>query len=230
LSRRRVPALSDEDWQAALKAAAPLSKGAKLEAARRALTACLRDYQGLRISRDALRDAQAILQRIDRRVTDLRDDLAALKRVSKSPHVDDVLGSLEQSGKAIVDMLDMLSRSRATKLVPEKGWLYLALFEVWTDLLGGELRASTTSSGGPCVRFIRAAMALVFDDVPKVGTVRAVIKAYRSGKGVGMFRPVAMKKCRHCGHENSAGEIVRIVGARRIVKKREHCERCGKKM
>ena len=208
MSRRRAPALFDV--QEVLAAAAPLPKSANLKAARRALTACLRDYQALRISRDALRERQARWQRIERLATELHDALIAElsdKRASSASggvrmwnkkRVHNSLRPLQELSKAHVAVLDTLVHSRNTKLVPEKAWLYLALFEIWTDLLGGELRASTTSSGGPCVCFIRTAMALAFDadDVPKVGTVRAIIKVYRRGKGegVGLFGDPRVKK------------------------------------
>jgi citrate lyase beta subunit len=194
-----------------LEAAAPLPKNAKLKRARRALAACLCDYRGLRISRDALRDRQASWRRIDKLAADFHDALIAelldkrVIRIAEWRHkqkrlriaewshkrVSNSLQHWRETIKAVVETLDTLMRARKGKLDPERDWLYLSLLGIWTNHFGGKLRTSTTASGGPCVRFVRTAMALVLpaDEVPSTATIRAIIKAVQRGKGIGTFRP-----------------------------------------
>ena len=211
-ARGRVSVLTNEKWQAILEAAAPLPKDAKLKSARRALAACLRDYERLHMSRDALRERQANWRHIDRLFTEFHNALLAElrdKRVIRLAEWDHkrkrtriaewsqkrVANSLRhwrENIKAVVEHHDTHMRARKGKLDPERGWLYQELFDIWTKQFGGKLRASHTATGGPCVRFIRAAMESVLpaDKIPSVPTVRAVVKAYRRGSGVGMFRPL----------------------------------------
>ena len=199
-ARGRVPVLTNEKWQAILEAAAPLPKDAKLKSARRALAACLRDYEQLHMSRDELRERQANWRHIDRLFTEFHNALLAElrdKRVIRiaewsQKRVANSLRHWRENIKAVVEHHDTHMRARKGKLDPERGWLYQELFDIWTKQFGGKLRASHTATGGPCVRFIRAAMESVLpaDKIPSVPTVRAVVKAYRRGSGVGMFRPL----------------------------------------
>ena len=81
-------------------------------------------------------------------------------------------------------------RLRKGKLDPGHDWLYLSLLDIWINQFHGELKASTSASGGPCVRFVRTAMALVLppDEVPGVPAVRRIVRALGRGRALGHFR------------------------------------------
>ena len=193
----RLPpaALSDADWQRILDAIGPLSKRAKPVQARRRLARCLRDYRGLRRDRSKLRNALRRWRRIDKLATALTTALTEEwqhKRWRYNPLIDDALKKhLLPATKSITESLAMLVRIRKGKLDPARGWLYeTLLLTVWPDYFGGTLTASNTSSGGPCVRFLRAATALVVNarEVPSVVTARRIVRAVASGKSFGIVR------------------------------------------
>jgi len=188
-------ALSDADWQRILDAIGPLSKRAKPVQARRRLARCLRDYRGLRRDRSKLRNALRRWRRIDKLATALTTALTEEwqhKRWRYNPLIDDALKKhLLPATKSITESLAMLVRIRKGKLDPARGWLYeTLLLTVWPDYFGGTLTASNTSSGGPCVRFLRAATALVVNarEVPSVVTARRIVRAVASGKSFGIVR------------------------------------------
>jgi hypothetical protein len=186
--------LSDNDWHTVLKAVGPLPKGAKLGRARRELTKCLRRYPGLRLDRAKLRAALLRWQQIDKLATDLYAMLAEewrQKRWRYNPLIDDAFKRhLLRSTKVIIHTRAMQSRLRKGKLDPDRDWLYLSLLDIWINQFRGELRASSGATGGPCVRFIRTAMALVIpaDEVPSVPTVRRIVRALRHGQALEQFR------------------------------------------
>jgi hypothetical protein len=86
--------------------------------------------------------------------------------------------------------LAMQVRTRKGKLDPDRDRLYLSLLDIWINQFGGKLQASTSGTGGPCVRFVRAAMALVLppDEVPRVPAVRRIVRALGRGRALGQFR------------------------------------------
>jgi hypothetical protein len=186
--------LSDNDWHAILEAVGPLPKGARLARARRELAKCLRDYPGLRRDRAKLRAAQARWQRIE----ELSNDLYAMlreewrqKRWCYNPLIDDAFKQyLLRSSKVITETLAMQVHLRKGKLNPDRDWLYLSLLDIWINQFCGELRASTSRTGGPCVRFVRAATALVLpaDEVPRASTVRTIVRGLGRGRALGQFR------------------------------------------
>jgi hypothetical protein len=186
--------LSDSDWHTVLKAVGPLPKGAKLGRARRELTKCLRRYPRLRRDRAKLRAALLRWRQIDKLATDLYAMLAEewrAKRWRRNPLIDDAFKRyLLRSTKVIIHMLAMQARLRKGKLDPDRDWLYLSLLDIWINQFRGELRASSGPSGGPCVRFIRTAMALVIlaREVPSAPTVRRIVRALRDGEALGQFR------------------------------------------
>jgi hypothetical protein len=76
----------------------------------------------------------------------------------------------------------MLMLARKGRRDPVRDFLYWRLFQIWTDAFRGKVGASTTATGGPLVRFIRAAAALV-GETPSVPAVRAIIKTERRRRG-----------------------------------------------
>jgi hypothetical protein len=186
--------LSDSDWHAILEAVRPLPKGARLARAWRELAKCLRDYPGIRRDRVKLRAAQTRWQRIDKLATDLYAMLAeewCQKRWRYNPLIDDAFKRyLLPSTKVITETFAMQMRLRKGKLDPGRDWLYLSLLDIWINQFHGELKASTSATGGPCVRFVRAAMALVLppDEVPRVPAVRRIVRALGRGRALGQFR------------------------------------------
>lgn len=186
--------LSDSDWQTILGAVGPLLKGARLVPARRELAKCLRDYPDLRRDRAKLRAAMLRWQRIDRLATDLHAMLVEewqQRRLRYVPIVDDMFKKylLRLSGP-LSEMLPLQLRARKGRLDPDRDWLYLSLLDIWINQLHGELKASTSATGGPCVRFVRAAMALVLppNQVPRVPAVRRIVRALGRGQPLGQFR------------------------------------------
>jgi hypothetical protein len=186
--------LSDSDWHAILEAVRPLPKGARPARARRELAKCLRDYPGMRRDRVKLRAARTRWKRIDKLATDLYAMLAEewqQKRWRYNPLIDDAFKRyLLPSTKAITETSAMRMRMRKGKRDPGRDWFYLSLLDIWINQFHGELKASTTATGGPCVRFVRAAMALVLppDEVPRVRVVRRIVRALGRGRALGQFR------------------------------------------
>jgi hypothetical protein len=184
----RAPVLSDEQWRTILEAVSPLPDNADLKKARRALEACLRDYRTYRSAhpRSKLSERRDTWRRINKLTIALHDALTEEwrhKRWSPKPGIrkrwhDDALRDLRGSAHAIVESLDRQMRARKGRSDPPREWFYWRLLQIWTDHFGGKLSASSTESGGPLVRFIKAAGALV-DVTPSVPTVRAIIKAER---------------------------------------------------
>jgi hypothetical protein len=154
----------------------------------------LRDYRGLRRDHAKLRNALRRWRRIDKLAHALNaalDDEWRHKRWGYNPLIDDALKKhLLPSTRSATEALAMLVRIRKGKRDPARDWLYLTLLlTIWPHYFGGTLTASKSASGGPCVRFLRAACALAAQKVPSVVTAcRIVRKIARSG-GIGLFRP-----------------------------------------
>ena len=74
------PILTEDHWQAILKAAAPLSAAADLDRARRELDDCLRDYAGLRREPEDLKAAREEWRQADKLLTDLAHLYYRIKR------------------------------------------------------------------------------------------------------------------------------------------------------
>jgi hypothetical protein len=186
--------LSDSDWHAILEAVGPLPKGAKLARARRELAKCLRDYPDLRRNRATLRAALPRWQRIAKLATDLHAMLTEewqQRRLRYVPMVDDVFKKyLLRLSKPLNENLSVRLSARKGWLDPDRHWLYLSLLDIWVNQLRGELKASSGATGGPCVRFVRAAMALVLpaDEVPRVPAVRRIVRKLARGQALGQFR------------------------------------------
>jgi hypothetical protein len=186
--------LSDSDWHTILEGVGPLQKGARLARARRELAACLRDYPGLRRDRAKLRAAGAEWQRFDEQATAIHAFLTTKwqqGRMRYVPIVDDVFKKyLLRLSKPLSETLPLKLRARKGRLDPDRDWLYLSLLDIWINQFRGELKASSSATGGPCVRFVRAAMALVLpaDEVPRVPAVRRIVRALARGKPLGLFQ------------------------------------------
>ena len=75
------------------------------------------------------------------------------------------------------------------KLDPDRDRLYVSLLDIWINQFRGELKASSGVTGGPCVRFVRAAMDLVLpaNEVPAVSTVRRIVHRLARGEAPGLF-------------------------------------------
>ena len=153
--------LSDSDWHTILEAVGPLPNGARLARARLELAKCLRDYPGLRRDRAKLRAAMLRWQRIEKLATDLHAMLAnewRQGRLRYIPIVDDMFKKyLLRLSKPLSEMLPLQLRARKGRLNPDRDWLYLSLLDIWINQFHGKLKASTSATGGPCVRFVRAA-------------------------------------------------------------------------
>ena len=186
--------LSDSDWHTVLEAVEPLPKGARLARARRELAKCLRDYPDIQRDRIKLRAAQTRWQRINKLATNLYDMLAEewrQKRWRYNPLIDDAFKLyLLPSSQVINESFAMQKRLRKGKFDPGRDWLYLSLLDIWINQFRGELKASTSATGGPCVRFVRAAMTLVLpaNEVSRVAAVRRIVRALARGKSLGLFQ------------------------------------------
>jgi hypothetical protein len=186
--------LSDSDWYTILEAVGPLPKGMGLARARRELAGCLRDYPGVRRDRAKLRAAISRWQRIEKLAIDLYAMLAQewrQERWSYNPLIDDAFRRyLLPSIEVITETFAMQMHLRKGKLDPGHDWLYLSLLDIWINQFHGELKASTSATGGPCVRFVRIAMALVLppDQVPRVPAVRRIVRSLGRGRALGQFR------------------------------------------
>jgi hypothetical protein len=185
--------LSDSDWHTILEAVGRLPKGAGLTRARRELAKCLRDYPGLRRDRAKLRAALLRWQRIEKLTSQLYAaiDEEWRRGWTYNALIDDAFKVyLLRSTTVWTEHLAMQGRTRKGKLDPDRDWLYLSLLDIWINQFGGKLQASTSTTGGPCVRFIRAAMALVLppDEVPRVPAVRRIVRALGRGRTLGQCR------------------------------------------
>jgi hypothetical protein len=186
--------LSDSDWHTILEAVGPLPNGARLARARLELAKCLRDYPGLRRDRAKLRAAMLRWQRIEKLATDLHAMLAnewRQGRLRYIPIVDDMFKKyLLRLSKPLSEMLPLQLRARKGRLNPDRDWLYLSLLDIWINQFHGKLKASTSATGGPCVRFVRAAMTLVLpaNEVSRVAAVRRIVRALARGKSLGLFQ------------------------------------------
>jgi hypothetical protein len=197
--------IADADWQKTLDAIGPLPRRAKLVQARRQLARCLRDFRGLRRGRAKLRSALRRARYIEKLAIPLHAALTEEwrhKRWRYDRLIDDALKKrLLPTAKNITESFAMLVRIRKGKSDPARDWLHLTLLDIWVYYFGGTLTASRTASGGPCVRFLTTADALVLDarEVPSVVTARRMIRAVASGKSIGIFRatrrrPIRIKK------------------------------------
>jgi len=188
-------ALSDADWQTILDAIGPLLPKRPVQARRR-LARCLRDYRGLRRDSATLHNVLRRWQHIDKLARALSAALVdewRHKRWRYNPLIDDALNKhLLLATKSIIGEHAMLVRIRKGKLNPARDWLYeTLLLTVWPHYFGGRLTASSTTSGGRCVRFLRAACALAGCEVPSVITARRLVRAVASGKSFGIVRLTA---------------------------------------
>jgi hypothetical protein len=182
--RRRVLVISDEEWGEIIRAASPLTVPKKT---RRELERTLRAYQGFP-SRAGLARTRVGWRRINQLTIELDEALTEelrLKRWRSWPQkrwrsLIYAVRDLRQTAETIVEGLDMPVAARKGRRDPAREWLYCRLLAIWTDL-GGRLGASTSETGGPAVRFIRAACALV-DVKPSVSTVRAIVKVERRAR------------------------------------------------
>jgi hypothetical protein len=184
--------LSDSDWHTILEAVGPLQKGARLARARRELSKCLRGYPSLRQDRSKLRAAQTRWQRIQMLATELHAMLTKewQRGWTYNALVDDAFKKYLLPSTAIwTEHLALRVRDHKGRRDPAREWLYLELLHIWIYYLRGKLRASTGATGGPCVRFVRAAMALALpaDEVPRVPTVRRIVRQLAGGKPLGLF-------------------------------------------
>ena len=182
--KRAPPILTEDHWQAILKAAAPLSPAADINRARRELEGCLRDYAGLRRSPKDLKAARKDWQRIDRLLADLA---ARYQRLERQRDLL-ALEPLQKWAKAVVEAYDMRVRARQARRDPAGGWLIERLFDIWTDCFGGKLAVTPPPGGGPprgpLVRFIQAVLApltpsLWEHDVPAPDTIRRLARQHQ---------------------------------------------------
>jgi hypothetical protein len=185
--------LSDHDSHAILEAVGPPPKGARPARARRELAKCLRDYPGMPRDRAKLRASQARWQRIHRLTTELHAILTEewQRGWTYNALVDDAFKKYLLPSTAIwTEYLAMRVRDHKGRRDPAREWLYLELLHIWIYYLRGELKASRSATGGPCVRFVRVAMALVLPaaDVPSVDTVHDIVGKLRRGQALGLFR------------------------------------------
>ena len=183
--------LADADWHKFLdEIGQPPKRPAQ---ARRRLERCLTDYRGLRRDRAKLRDARRSARYIKKLAVPL---YAALTeewrqgRWSYHPLVERAFKAyLLPEANSATDGFAILVRVHKGKSDPARDWLYRTLLDIWVDCFGGRLAASKkTATGGPCVRFIRAACALARSEVPSVGPAGRIISAVASSKSIGIVR------------------------------------------
>ena len=182
--KRAAPILTEDHWQAILKAAAPLSVAVDTDRARRELEGCLRDYAGLRRSPEDLKAARKEWRQIDKLLADLAARYHRLKRQRDLL----ALEPLQKWAKAVVEAYDMRLRARQGRRDPARDWLIERLFDIWTDCFGAKLAVTTPPSGGqprgPLIRFIHAVLtpltpALWEHDLPSPGTIRKLVRQER---------------------------------------------------
>ena len=169
--------LSDSDWYTILNAVGPLPKGAKLVRARLKLAECVRDYPRLRRDPAHLESALARWQRIHWLTTELYAAIEDEWRGgwTRNALIEDAFQKhLLQSSTFWTTHLSWKLSLHKGKLDPDRDRLYVSLLDIWINQFRGELKASSGVTGGPCVRFVRAAMDLVLpaNEVPAVSTVR----------------------------------------------------------
>jgi len=184
--------LSDADWQKILDAIAPLRLKRPVQARCR-LARCLRDYRGLRREPATLHNMLQRWQHIDELARELDAALSdewRHKRWRYNPLIDDALKKyLLPATKSITEHLATSVRIRKGKLDPARDFLYeILLLTVWPRYFGGTLTASHTRTGGPCVRFLRAACALAPCKVPSVIHAGRIVRAFGRGKSFGIVR------------------------------------------
>jgi hypothetical protein len=112
-------------------------------------------------------------------------------RLRYIPIVDDVFEKyLLRLSKPLTEILPLQLRARKGRLDPDRDWLYLSLLDIWINQFRGLPKAASSATGGPCVRFVRAAMALVLpaDEVPRVPAVRRIVRKLARGQALGLFR------------------------------------------
>ena len=182
--KRAAPILTEDHWQAILKAAAPLSAAADTDRARRELVSCLRDYAGLRREPEDLKAAREEWRQIDKLLADLAARYHRLKRQRDLL----ALEPLQKWAKAVVEAYDMRLRARQGRRDPARDWLIERLFDIWTDCFGAKLAVTTPPSGGqprgPLIRFIHAVLTpltltLWEDDLPPPGTIRRLARQHQ---------------------------------------------------
>ena len=178
------PILTEDHWQAILKAVAPLSAAVDIDRARRDLEDCLRDYAGLRREPEDLKAAREEWRQIDKLLADLAARYHRLKRQRDLL----ALEPLQKWAKAVVEAYDMRLRARQGRRDPARDWLVERLFDIWVDCFGGKLAVTTPPVGGPprgpLVRFIPAVLtpltpALWEHDLPSPGTIRKLVRQER---------------------------------------------------
>jgi hypothetical protein len=193
--------LPDSDWYTILKVVGPLPKGARLAYARLKLAECVRDYPGLRRDPAQLESALARWQRIHRLTTELYKaiDEEWRRGWTRNALIEDALQKhlLPSSTFWITHFAWKLGLHKG-KLDPDRDRLYVSLLDIWINQFRGELRASSGATGGPCVRFVRAAMGLMLpsDEVPAVPTVRRIVHRLARGEALGRFHVSAAPRCR----------------------------------
>jgi len=152
------PILTEDHWQAILKAVAPLSAAVDIDRARRDLEDCLRDYAGLRRSPKDLKAARKEWRQIDKQLANLAARYHRLKRQRDLL----ALEPLQKWAKAVIEAYDMRLRARQARRDPAREWLFGRLFEIWTNSFGGKLAVTTPPGGGPprgpLVRFVLAVL------------------------------------------------------------------------
>jgi hypothetical protein len=154
---------TNDEWQAIVEVIPP---GKDLEQARRELTECIRDYRGLRLPRAKVKVAQ---KRAERR------DKLATKVAAEWPEQEPQKRA-QVNARAQLEGLSMLTRSIKGKKDPARDWLYWRLMAIWKDCFG---MALTTTSRGPLVRFLVAAVGVATGKVPNAATMRTVVRRAR---------------------------------------------------
>lgn len=182
--KRAAPILTEDHWQAILKAAAPLSATVDIDRSRRELEDCLRDYAGLRRSPENLKAARKEWRQIDKLLADLAARYHRLKRQRDLL----ALEPLQKWAKAVVEAYDMRLRARQARRDPARDWLVERLFAIWTDCFGGKLTVTTPpvggKPGGRLVRFIHAVLTpltptLWEHDLPAPDTIRRLARQHQ---------------------------------------------------
>jgi len=162
----------------------------------------LSNYPGLRRNTAELRPAQKRWDEIHKHADKLYALLTeewqhgGLRHV---PMVDDVFTKyLLRHSRPFSKWLSSQVTARKGRRDPDREWLYLELLDIWINSFHGRLAASTGTTGGPCVRFVRTAMGFVLppNKVPRVATVRTIVQQLARGEPLGGYRkdPVVSAK------------------------------------
>jgi hypothetical protein len=152
--------LADIEWQEIVEVIPP---GNDLERARREIEECIRDYRGM-----CLPPRAKVLAARDRAK---RADKSATKVLAEWPGPEQEL--LRERTRAQAEGWGMLARSIKGKEDPARDWLYENLMAIWKDCFGMTL---TTTSRGPLVRFLVAAVGVATGKAPSAATMRTVIR------------------------------------------------------